>query len=419
MPGMGGASLPPDQVEIDQATLDATPFLAKVEIAADDPELRRTFEALKNSIDDRVRRRFVRPAVAVVTAAYADTAALAAAASPQITDAEIEAYYQANKAARFAEAPKPVDPPTEPPKEGEAPTPLPEPTYQPLDAVKDEIRRTLAQAKASEQGAELVTAFVDADDAIGLDGADAAAFTAAATKAGLAVATVEVEQPRDGVFVLPGIGTLEQDERQLGLFSHEPGFISGAARTTAMGDAPGTWAVLRLDQRREIQPRELEEPHVLSVVKQRVAAARAYTDFLAAAETLRAEAEAKGLGGLRAILESDAGKAAWPGAVVSTVTRRAMEEIQPPPQVYGGLTDDEDGQPLISLALPKAPVALTQPQFPSDEVPTVMIVQAGHYKPATPPIGAQNEDLALRYREFILNFATQTYADDLQRRIAE
>ncbi|HYE04832.1 MAG TPA: hypothetical protein VEL07_04845 [Planctomycetota bacterium] len=418
MEGMRGASIPPDQIEIDQATLDASPFLAKVEIAADDPELRRTFEALRNSLDESVRSRFVRPAVAVVNAAYADMAALTAAALPQVTTAEIEAYYNANKD-RFAEAPKPDETPAEPPKEGEPAKPPRETTYKPLEAVTEEIRTTIARTKASDAAAAAVTAFVDSDEALALDGQDAAAFTAAAAKAGLSVATVEVEQPRAGPFVLQGIGTLEQDERQLGLFSHDPGFISGAARTQATGDVPCTWVVLRLDQRREVERRELEEPEVLDFVTRRVKASRAYADFLAAAETLRAEAEAKGQGGLRAILESDAGKAAWPGAVVASVTRRAMEQILPPPPVLGGVTDEEDGQPLISLALPTHPVALTQPQFPSDEVPTVMIVQAAAYKPATPPVGAQNEDLALRYRGFIINFATETFADDLQRRIAE
>ncbi len=420
MQGMRGASIPPDQIEVDQATLDASPFLAKVEIAAEDPELRRTFEALRNSLDDSLRSRFVRPAVAVVTAAYADMAALTAAALPQVTPAEIEAYYLANKKDRFAEAPKPDETTAEPPKEGEPPKAPPETTYKSLESVTEEIRTTIAHTKAADAAAAAVTAFVDSDQALALDGQDSAAFSAAATNAGLAVATVEVEQPRAGPFVLPGIGTLEQDERQLGLFSHEPGFISGAARSEGTGDVPGTWVVLRLDQRRVVQRRELEEPEILALVTQRVKASRAYADFLAAAEALRAEAEAKGKGGLRAILESDAGKAAWPGAVVAPpVTRRAMEQILLPPPVLGGVTDDEDGQPLISLALPTYPVALTQPQFPSDEVPTVMIIQAGEYKPAMPPSGAQSEDLALRYRRFIVNFATETFADDLQRRIAE
>ncbi|MBA3847197.1 MAG: hypothetical protein H0X45_11185, partial [Planctomycetes bacterium] len=237
MQGMRGASIPPDQVEVDQATLDASPFLAKVEIAADDPELRRTFEALRNSLDDTVRTRFVRPAVAVVTAAYADIAALTAAALPQVTVAEIEVYYLANKA-RFAEPPKPEETPAEPPKEGEPPKAPPETTYKSLESVTEEIRTTIARTKASDAAAAAVTAFVDSDDALALDGQDAAAFTATATKAGLAVTTVEVEQPRAGAFVLPTIGTLEQDERQLGLFSHDPGFISGAARTEGTGDVP-------------------------------------------------------------------------------------------------------------------------------------------------------------------------------------
>ena len=401
-----------DQVVVDQVILEPGRLLPT--IADDDVELMATYDKLKPT-------KFTQPAAVEVSIAYADTKALAAKA--EVTDVEVQAWYDGHKQDYVKPAEAVVPPKPDEKKDGEAPLKPPTPPtppeaikapevpkveYKPLTEVAAVIKEKLAKDKAEAEAKRLVQAF-DATAEELEQQKDPAAFKAAATKHGLVVREkVSLDQPgreRAGQLDAGDLGTLS--ENQLHLFNADLGAIT---RPVMSEGATPTWVIVRVEGKREGGFRELKDPAVAKEVKAIVAAKRGWAEFAKQAEVARAAAEQLGPGGLKKWVESEAGKV-W-NTKADSATLGALSELSAPPTEAGGIPGDK--RPLVSLAMPTRPVALAEVTGKGGDLPQFRLVQVSDYKPAAAPQGEARVQRAGQYRECLENYRAQIFQKELQ-----
>lgn len=399
-----GNVTPADQVVVDQVILEPGKLLPT--IADDDVELQATYDRLKPS-------KFTQPAAVEVSIAFADTKALAAKA--EVSEAEIKEWYDGHlqdfikpAAPTKPDEKKEGDP--KPPEAIKAPE-TPKVEYKPLTEVSAGIKERLARDKAEKEAKRLVQAF-DANAEELEQQKDPTAFMKAATKLGLVVREkVSIDQPgkeRAGQLDIGDLGTLS--ENQLHLFNQDFGSIT---RPVLSDGANPTWVIVRVEGKRDGGFRELKDPAVMKEVKAIVAAKRGWAEFAKQAELARAAAEQLGPGGLKKWVESEAGKA-W-NTKVDSATLGALTELSTPPAEAGGIPGDK--RPLVSLAMPARPVALTDSTGRGEDLPRFRLVQVTDYKPAAAPQGEARVQRAGQYREFLENYRSQIYYKDLSDRL--
>lgn len=403
-----GNVTPADQVVVDQVILEPGKLLPT--IADDDVELQATYDRLKPS-------KFTQPPAVEVSIAFADTKALAAKA--EVSEAEIKEWYDGHLQDFVKPVEAPLTPKTEEKKDGDAPKPpeaikapeAPKVEYKPLTEVRAGIKERLAKDKAEKEAKRLALAF-DANAEELEQQKDPAAFMKAATKLGLAVREkVSIDQPgkeRAGLLEIGDLGTLS--ENQLHLFNQDLGSIT---RPVLSDGANPTWVIVRVEGKRDGGFRELKDPAVAKEVKAIVAAKRGWAEFAKQAELARAAAEQLGPGGLRKWVESEAGKA-W-NTKADSATLGALTELGTPPAEAGGIPGDK--RPLVSLAMPARPVALTDSTGRGEDLPRFRLVQVTDYKPAAAPQGEARVQRASQYREFLENYRSQIYYKDLSDRL--
>ena len=420
-----------DQVVVNEIILTAKHLL--VDIKDDDAEIQQQYESMKKE------GFFVRPLALDITVAYADKKALAAQAL--ITDSDIEAHYNANK----ANYPKPVEAPkvdekkpeektadaaksaeakveekkaeekkAEEKKADEQKPDVPVIAYKPLAEVSAEIKTKLANERADSLAVELVKKFSkNADDL--LNQSDNSEFKAESAKAGLITRDkVFIDEPKNGGTLDAGeFGLLS--ETQLHLFTQEKGFITLAVQSTG---PQATWMVVRVDGRREAGSMELTAMHdlasgatVKSKVKAVLAGKRAYKELLTKAEEIRAAAEKLGPDGLKKWAASEEAKK-WGVAEPATNTLYALTQITPPAPEQGA-TALSEGKLLASMAMPERVVALGDSPSQGD-VPAVRLVQAIDYQPAAKAIGQALVDHANVYREMLEGYRYSMFQRELR-----
>lgn len=389
-----------DEVAIDEVVLESKHLLPK--IADDDAEIQTTYEKLRG-------QRFTRPAMCVVTVAYADTKALAD--KIVVADADIQAYYDTHK----SEFLKPIEPPKADDKKDsdkiEIPK-LPEPPkieFKALAEVSAEIKAKLAKERADAQAKQIVQAFDQS--AQELEGQkDGAGFKAAAAKAGLALKEgLELQSPQGGGTMSAGdFGDL--NESQIKLFAQEVNFISSTVHSEGPNAA---WLVLRLDSKREAGYRELKETDVRTAVIATLASQRAYKDVLKAAGEIRATVEKLGPGGLKKWAESDAAKT-WDAKLTSRTANPLQPLAAPRAEVNG-----QPGEPrlLASLAMPERPVVLSEADGGSGEAPKIKLVQATEYKAVAAPAGQARVERAGRFRDLLEGYRSELFNRQLNDKL--
>jgi hypothetical protein len=377
-----------DQVVVDEVVLSAKTLLP--EIAEDDGEINVVYERLKTT-------RFQRPARVEVTVAAADIAALTAAVV--IADSDIEAYYNAHKDDyRKPVAPsEPVTPPAVPAE--------PKVEYKPLAEVSAEIKQKLAKERAELKAKELVKAFDAAAEDV-LEQKDNTAFKALAAKMGLqAFEKIMIDEAKSGGSLDAGqFGTLS--ETQLHLFTQEIHSITSAVQST--GDK-ATWLVLRIDARHPSGFKDLQDPEVKKEVISVLKGERAHKEFIAQAETLRAQIEATGPGGLKKWAESEAAKKWSP--VITSNTLSATTQINPPAAEARGLAVGE-AKLLAALAVAARPVAIGESPA-KDDVPAVRFVQVTNYQKAPPASSQQAVEYASTFRDILLSYRAGIFNREL------
>jgi hypothetical protein len=323
-----------------EVELDAKHLLT--EVKADDADVQSTYERLRSS-------QFTRRAQVTATVAAADIAALTA--KQVIGDAEIATYYEQHKET-YRKPPAIPQPPAV--VDSQAP-----PEYQTLAEVTSAIKATLARTAAEQAAQAAIQSFNAVVDEKVLEQADGAAFTTAATAAGLAVTEgLMINEPSDGQVDLGTFGTIKDPA---GLFSKDVGFITNPLQSAAVPGAPEaeakarTWFVLRVTQRTPAGFRSLDE--VRAEVQAVVAGNRAYQALLSEAGKLRAAAEAAGPGGLAKIF-ADPANAVWAAKVTEQPSVSPLSELHAPASEAGGAA----GEALLaaSLAMPSRPVALVE-----------------------------------------------------------
>lgn len=383
----GRWSLNVSSLDVDELTLSARPLLE--EVPADDPELASAYDRLV------AEDRFIIAPKRLLSVAVADVeAVLAEVAAPD--EAAIAAWYEANKD-DYAKTPAAT------PDVGQT---LPK-EHRPLDEVRDQvvadIRRDRASKLCQAKADALERLVVDRD----LESGDAQAFAAAATEAGLVVHD-EVPVPFDNSsdIDLGPIGVLSgRSARDIGLSAGKAGeYISDALRVGS-----GSWVVLRYTGERAAERRTLDE--VRDEVRAWVAARRAYPRLLAEAERLRAEAEAKGPGGLRAV---HAGEVAtrWPGGVRRTSLTPSESLIPPEPADEAAVR----GEPrmAVSIAVKGNPVVIANAQ-PDGDFAQVRLIQCAGLK-AADPMPAESIPTGLeRHRDAIASGIYATVGEQLNR----
>lgn len=375
-----------------EVTLDAKHLLT--EVKGDDAEVQSTYDKLRGT-------RFTRHAQVTATVAAADLKALAAKAV--IGDTEIAAYYEQHKETYRKPAAAPVPPAVVDPKAA--------PEYKPLAEVAAEIKATLARTAAEQAAQAAIQAFNGVVDEKSLEQADAKAFAAAATAAGLVVTdAMVIDEPADGQVDLGPFGKIKDPA---GLFSKDPGFITNPLQSAA-NDAGRTWFVLRLTQRTPAGFRTLDE--VRAEVQGIVAGNRAYAALLTEAEKLRQAAEAAGPGGLAKVM-ADPANAAW-AAKVDSQPLRPLVELHAPATEPGGAPGD--ARLGASLALPSRPVALAEVEGKDQATPQVRLIQVTEVKrdelPANPGAGA---DAANMYRDALNRYQQQQFDRTLREKLGK
>ena len=399
----------PDQVVVDQVILEPGKLLPT--IADDDVELQATYDKLKPT-------KFTQPAAVEVSIAYADTKALAAKA--EVTDAEVQAWYDGHKQdyLKPAEAPsvpkpdekKADDATPKPPEAIKAPE-APKVEYKQLAEVAAGIKEQLAKDKAAKEAKRMVQAF-DANAEELEQQKDPTAFKTAAAKHGLALREkISLDQPgrdRAGQLDAGDLGTLS--ETQLHLFNQDLGAIT---RPVLSDGANPTWVIVRVEGKREGGFRELKDPAVAKEVKAIVAAKRGWVEFVKQAEVARAAAELLGPGGLKKWVDSEAGKV-W-NTKADSATLGALTQLRAPPPESGGVPGDS--RPLVSLAMPARPVVLAEAEGQAGELPRFRLVQVTDYKPAAAPQGEARVQRAGQYREFLEGYRSQLFYRELSDRL--
>ena len=338
-----------DAVIVDRAVLTGDNLV--VEIKPDDPEIQVDYEKLRST-------RFRSPATIALTIAYADLAALKAAA-PKPDDAAIQAYYTEHK----ADFPKPAASATA--AKPDAPT-----EYLTVAQAHDAIVDKLTSAAALDQARAETTALDAAVEEKSLDQGDLAAFTASATAAGLLVKNnLVVSASDDNTLALGSLGTLTDS---VGVFGHDrdPGYISRPVQA----DQNGTWMLLRLGTKTEagFQPLDAVRPEVIKHLQGQ----RVWKKLLDQAEIARAQAEKLGAGGLKKWAASPDG-AAWK-AIVTTKDMHPTDLLYPPPQ--DRLQAPGDPRLAASLAMPDHAVMLVNDDSATGDIPQVFLIQATAYK---------------------------------------
>jgi hypothetical protein len=377
------------RVQVDEVVLEATHLLPTV--AVDDPEIQVTYERLRATT-------FATPASLTATIVSADLTALAA--TIPVGEAEIQAFYAANKE-RWRLPAAPVVTPADPAQ----PTPVAEATYKPLSEVSGEISAELARTAAVAKAQAAVDAFNRVIEEKGLETADAATFATAATQAGLVVtANVVVAEPRNGMVTLGAFGQIKD---QAGLFAKDPGFISNpmqGAGTTAAPGATGTdatWLIVRVEAKQAAGFKTVDEAR--AEVQQILAGNRAYAELLKQADVLRAQAEQRGPGGLAALI-ADPAQAAWKTKVDSR-TLPPLTELKVPPTEVGGTPGES--RLAISLTLAARPVVVAQRDGAAATVPSVRLVQVREVTLDPQPVAEGAEriaSMAERYRSVLEQF---------------
>ena len=390
-----------DQVVVNEIILSAKHLLA--DIKDDDAEIQQQYESMKKE------GYFTRPLALDITVAYADKAVLAAQAL--ITDSDIEAHYNANK----ANYPKPVEAPKVDEKKPEEKKPdVPVIAYKPLAEVSADIKTKLASERADSLAAELVKKFSGHADDL-LNQPSNTEFKAAAAKIGLMTREkLFIDEPKNGGTLDAGeFGMLS--ETQLHLFTQEKGFITLAVQSTG---PKATWLVVRVDGRREAGSLELTAVHdlasgatVKAKVKAVLAGKRAYKELLTKAEEIRTAAEKLGPDGLTKWAASEEAKK-WRVAKPTTNTLYAMTQITPPAPEQGA-TALSEGKLLASMAMPERIVVLGDSPSQGD-VPAVRLVQATEYQPAAKAIGQVLVDHANVYRELLEGYRYSMFQRELR-----
>jgi hypothetical protein len=377
-----------DQVEIDEVVIDAKPVLP--EIKPDDTEVQSTYDRLRGE-------RFRRPAARIVTIATTDLAKLSDAVT--ITDADLASYYDAHKD-EFAK-------PVEKDKDGKE---LPK-TFKALTEVAGDIRTRLRRERAEAKSKELVEGFDKSLADQGVETLELAAFKAAAQKAGLTVNdNVTIDEPEKGAdLAVTGVGQL--DENQLHLFAQDVNFVS----TAVQAKDGGAWAVIHLDAKRDAGYRELSDPAVSREVIAVVAGKRAYAGFIKAMETLRADAEKLGPGGLRKAVAAEAALKWDVATKVTTVTKPVLDELRAPAADFGGIPGE--ARVLASLLVAARPVALDAEEAVAG-VPRVRLVQAVKLKAGEAVPEANRARMAEGYRKGLERYRETLYQADLANRIS-
>lgn len=372
-----------ETAETDEVVLSARHLLQPVK--EEDPDVQQAYDRLRAT-------RFARPAAATVLVAYPDLAALAAA-EPAPAEAEVAAWYEANKE-RFRK--------TADPKAGVAAGP----EYRPLAEVSAEAVAAIRRTRAEPKAAAAMQRFADRLDQIGH--LDTAAFAAEAATAGLVVSKpIEVPEGR-GQLQLGELGSVKD---QIGLFSSqvEPGFISSPLAMPAGGMT--SQIVVRLESRRAAGFRSLDEvkPEVMAWVGGR----RAYKALLEQAEAIRVAVEQAGPGGLAAWSGSEAAKP-WQ-TILAHATQGMLTDLLPPPAEADG--QPGEARPLAALCLPSRPVMLATAEGPGD-LPVVRLVQVRAIKPsdkADDP--ARAAGFASQYRQALFGYRAQLFDEELRRKV--
>ena len=390
------------RLTVAEVELDAKHLMA--EVKADDPEIQTTYDRLRST-------RFTKRAQVTATVAAADIAALIA--KQVVGDAEIATYYEQHKETYRKPAAAPVPPAVADPK---APA-----EYQTLAEVTATIKATLARTSAVKAAQAVIQGFNVVVDEKGLEQADASAFLAAASAAGLVVTeALVINEPTDGQVDLGAMGTIKDPA---GLFSKDVGFITNPLQSAANPDqAKGqTWFVLRVTQRSPAGFRALDE--VRSEVQAILAGNRAYQSLLVEAEKLRAAAEAAGPGGLAKVI-ADPANAAWAGKIAEQPMRPLMD-LHAPPTEAGGTSGES--RLAASLALPNRPVALVEGMAaPTGATsagatvasPRVRLIQVTEIKQdPVPPGGAA--DAAAMYRDALSRFQQTQFDRTLREKLGK
>jgi len=379
-----------------EVELDAKHLMTDVKV--DDPEIQSTYDRLRGT-------RFTKHAQVTATVAAADLAALTA--KQVIGDAEIATYYEQHKETYRKPAVAPVPPAVADPK-----TPA---EYQALSDASPAIKAILARTAAEQAAQAVIQGFNGMVDEKGLEQADAAAFAAAATAAGLVVTeSLVINEPSDGQVDLGALGTIKDPA---GLFSKDVGFITNPLQSAAQpGETKGqTWFVLRVTQRSPAGFRTLEE--VRTEVQGIIAGNRAYQALLAEAEKLRASAEAAGPGGLAKAI-ADPANAAW-AAKVAEQPLRPLTDLHAPATEAGGVPGEV--RLAASLAMPNRPVALVEAAAPAgaaSTTPRVRLLQVIEIKQdQVPPGGAA--DAAAMYRDALSRYQQTQFDRTLREKLGK
>jgi hypothetical protein len=142
---------------------------------------------------------------------------------------------------------------------------------------------------------------------------------------------------------------------------------------------------------------------------------RAYKDFIAKAQEIRAAVEKLGPGGLKQWVEQDAAKV-WE-AKLMTNTIDSTQKIAPPPSEINGLAAEE-AKLVAAMAMPDRPVVLgTSPT--QDEIPAVRLVQVSAYQPAMPASGNKRVEYANLYRRMLEGYRDGIFSKKLMAELQE
>lgn len=384
---------------VTEVELDAKHLLT--EVKGDDAEVQSTYDRLRGT-------RFIRHAQVTATVAAADVAALTA--KQVIGDAEIAAYYQQHKDT-YRKAP--VTPPVDPKADPQA-----APDYQTLAEVTPAIKAILARTAAEQAAQTLIQTFNGMVDDKGLEQADAAAFSTAATAAGLVVTDgLVINEPSDGQVDLGTFGIIKDPA---GLFSKDIGFITNPLQSAVVPGAAGakgqTWFVLRVTQHTPAGFRSLDE--VRPEVQALVAGNRAYQALLSEAGKLRVAAEAAGPGGLAKVMAEPV-NTVWAAKVVEQPLRPLME-LHAPASEPGGPVGE--ARVAASLALPNRPVALVEgTPATADQAavtPRVRLMQVVKVTQDPLPPGAAADAVAM-YRDALTRYQQAQFDRTLREKLGK
>jgi hypothetical protein len=373
-----------ERAVVDEVALSASHLLQPVK--DDDAEIQTAYDQLR-------RERFAAPAVATVSVAWPDLAALGKDEAVSATQAQV--WYDGHKE-RFRKA---ADPQA---------AALAAAEYRPLAEVQDEVAAAVRRERAEPKARQMLQAFADRLDRI--ENPDAAAFAKEAAAAGLVVtAGLDVPEARGGQLDLGALGSIKD---QIGLFSSsvEPGFISSPLNLP--GNERTVGIVVRVESRRPAGFRPLEQvkPEVMTWIAGR----RAWKALLEQAEAVRVQAEKTGPGGLAARAASPAA-APWKANLDSRPMSPTVD-LQPPAADPAGTP----GEPraLGSLALPSRPVMVVAADGSTD-VPQVRLVQVREIKPADALPDEQRRQFAGQYRQVLAGFRGQLFDEELRRKVGK